>query len=208
MSHSPESALSQQDLFERNRANWDERTAIHLPAYGVSQFLAGDLSLGSLEREEVGDVTGRSMLHLQCHFGLDTLSWARLGATATGVDFSEASIAAARSLAEEAGVAARFICSNVYGLHEVLDERFDIVFASYGVLCWMPDINLWANTVAHFLRDGGTFYIADGHPLVHAMDDDGVMPEAGIRYFHDERPYESFKHGSYVGEEKPFAALL
>ncbi len=199
-----EDPLLQPDLLARNRANWDERTALHLREYGVDRFLAGETTLGQLERTEVGDVGGRSLLHLQCHFGLDTLSWARLGATVTGVDFSEAAIDAARNLADLTKLSARFIQSDIYDLPAVLDEQFDIVFTSYGVLAWLPDLAGWARTVAHFLRDGGLFYIAEGHPLVWVMDDEGKQPEPGARYFHDHAAFVSVRHGSYVGPETPF----
>ena len=197
------SAATREHLAQ-NRANWDERTALHLGAYGVEKFLAGETSLGALELRELGDVSGRTLLHLQCHFGMDTLSWARLGAEVTGIDFSPAAIEAARSLSQQSGVPARFIESDLYGLPQVLDERFDVVFTSYGVLGWLPDIRAWARVVAHFVRDGGTFYIAEGHPFVWVMDRTGALPEPGARYFHDDEPFVSSEHGSYVGEPRHF----
>jgi SAM-dependent methyltransferase len=187
-----------------NQANWDERLPIHLEAYRVPEFLAGGLTLWPLERGELGSVAGKSLLHLQCHFGLDTMSWARLGASVTGVDFSSAAIAAARRLSVESGVPARFVESNLFDLPDVLDDRFDIVFTSYGVLSWLPDIEAWARVVAHFLRDGGTFYIAELHPWAWVMDDTGLSPEPGARYFHDEEPLKWEQHGSYVGEPRHF----
>lgn len=187
-----------------NRANWDERTAVHLRWYGVEAFKAGETSLRPIELGEMGDVGGKSLLHLQCHFGMDTLSWARRGARVTGVDFSPAAIEQARALAGELGIQATFVCSDVYDLPQVLDDRFDIVFASYGVLVWLPDLTRWAQVVGHFLRPGGTFYIVDGHPLSHLLDDEGQRPEPGVRYFHDAEPYRAEKHGSYVGETTPF----
>src|SRR6185312_10967955 len=121
-------------------------------------FKAGGVQLWDYEIEEVGDVAGRDLLHLQCHFGLDTLSWARLGARVTGVDFSKTAIDFATRLAREAQIEARFVCSNIYDLPTVLFEQFDIVFTSYGILFWLPDVRRWAQTVAAFLRPGGTFY--------------------------------------------------
>jgi SAM-dependent methyltransferase len=152
----------------RNRAGWELRTKVHVGSgyYDVESFKKGGGMLDPLEREELGDVGGRSLLHLQCHFGLDTLGWARLGARAIGVDFSEASIAIARSLAAELGLDARFVCANVYDLPDVLTGEFDVVLASGGVLHWLPDLDAWAMVVARFLRPGGTFHLIDLHPLV------------------------------------------
>src|SRR5947209_14403499 len=124
---------------------WNEVVGVHAQGdtYGLGRFKAGISKLKYLEREEVGEVTGKTLLHLQCHFGLDTLSWARLGATVTGVDFSEQAVAAARALAADVGIPARFVVSDIYGLPDVLDERFDVVYTSCGVLGWLPDIVAW-----------------------------------------------------------------
>lgn len=151
---------------QRNRHAWDLRTAAHLDTefYDVDAFRRGGLSLRGLEREELGDVQGQSLLHLQCHFGLDTLSWARLGATVTGVDFSQDSIAAARSLAAETGIEAAFVCSDIYDLPKALDGEFGIVVTTYGVLPWLPDLAEWGRIVASFLRPGGRFCLVEIHP--------------------------------------------
>ena len=163
---------------DANRRSWDARTPTHFGSrfYGVDGFKAGASSLNSLEIEGVGDVDGKSLLHLQCHFGMDTMSWARLGAVATGVDFSEEAISRARSLSGELGIDAKFVVSNVYDLPEVLDGRFDVVFTSYGVLTWLPDLERWANVIAHFLEQGGVFYILDAHPFGNVFydEDDAV----------------------------------
>ena len=152
-----------------NRQNWNERTPVHAASdfYDVAGFKAGRITLTDIERGEVGDVSGKTLLHLQCHFGLDTMSWARLGATATGVDFSEAAIDLARSLNDELRLNTRFIRSDVYGLPDVLDEEFDVVFTSYGVLVWLPDLDRWARTIRRMLRSGGTFYLVEFHPFPH-----------------------------------------
>jgi len=127
----------------KNRRAWDLRTRVHLKSefYDVASFKQGRNSLRPIELEELGDVCGHSLLHLQCHFGMDTLSWARLGARVTGTDFSEEAITAARSLATEVGLEAHFICANPYDLPEVLDEEFDIVVTTYGVISWLPDLS-------------------------------------------------------------------
>ena len=152
---------------EANRRSWDTRTPTHFGSrfYDVDGFRAGASSLQSIEIEEVGDVDGKSLLHLQCHFGLDTMSWARLGARATGVDFSEEAVSLARSLSEELGIDADFVVSNVYDLPDVMDQRFDVVFTSYGALTWLPDLERWADVAAHFLEPGGFFYVVDSHPF-------------------------------------------
>lgn len=162
----------------KNKRAWGLRTAVHLKSnsYDLASFKRGRNSLRPLELEELGDVTGRSLLHLQCHFGMDTLSWARLGARVTGVDFSEDAITAARSLGAELGLQARFVCANLYDLPDVLDEEFDIVVTTYGVLSWLPDLGGWARVVAHFLRPGGTFCIVDMHPNWGFIDEvDGKL---------------------------------
>src|SRR3954470_3000913 len=141
-----------------NQALWDAWTRIHVPSafYDVASFRDGTrpIRLADYVIDEVGPVTGRSLLHLQCHFGLDTLSWANLGATVTGLDFSAEAIAAARDLAAEVGIEATFVESNIYDAPGVLDGQFDVVYTSNGVLGWLPDIRAWATVVAHFVRPG------------------------------------------------------
>jgi SAM-dependent methyltransferase len=188
-----------------NRRNWDERVPIHAASrfYDVDGFKAGRSSLMSIELDEMDDVRGKSLLHLQCHFGMDTISWARMGAKVTGVDFSEAAIDLARSLSDELDIPARFVASNIYDLPVALDEpgQFDIVFTSYGVLGWLPDMPGWASVVAHFLKSGGTFYIVDGHPAKNIFDDEG---DGGLRvrypYFGSSEPtvYEPDGGESYT----------
>src|SRR5690606_2911642 len=135
--------------------------------YDVDGFLAGGCSLLPIEREEVGDVRGKSLLHLQCHFGLDTLSWARRGARVTGVDFSSAAIAKAEELAARAVLEARFVECEVTRAGEALShELFDVVCTSWGVLGWLPDLGAWARTAASLVKPGGTFYLAELHPVI------------------------------------------
>jgi SAM-dependent methyltransferase len=176
-----------------NRDRWDEATDIHARGniYGLEDFKAGRCKLHRIELEELGDVSGKTLLHLQCHFGLDTLSWARRGAIVTGVDFSPKAIALARSLAAETGIDARFVESDVYALPAALSGRFDIVFSSYGVLCWLPDLKRWGEIVARYLEPGGTFYIVEGHPFarIFPMDEDIKDGSRELRpyfpYFHE-----------------------
>lgn len=159
--------------FEANKKLWNSRTPLHAASdfYNVEEFKKGKTSLNDIELSEVGNVEGKSLLHLQCHFGMDTLSWARLGAKVTGIDISDEAIRLARKLNEELGMNAKFICSNVYDLKEHLHEKFDIVFTSYGTIGWLPDLDRWAGIISHFLKEGGMFYIADFHPLLWMFDD-------------------------------------
>lgn len=179
---------------ELNRARWDEATRLHTRGnvYGIEDFLAGQCRLHRVEVEELGDVRGKHLLHLQCHFGLDTLSWARRGAHVTGVDFSPEGIAAARKLSQQAGLAAEFVCSNLYALREQLDRRgsYDIVYTSYGVLNWLPDVQGWAETIFDYLKPGGSFYIVESHPVAHMFPTDEDLQEHPVfqpcrSYFHN-----------------------
>jgi len=164
----------EEKYFKSNRELWNKRTAFHKSSefYDVDGFKKGKNVLNKIELTELGDVSGKSMLHLQCHFGLDSLSWARLGANVTGVDFSNKAIDTARDLSDEIGIDVSFICANVYDLKLCLDQQFDIVFTSYGVVGWLPDLNKWANIINDFLKPGGIFYMAEFHPVVWMFDDD------------------------------------
>lgn len=197
--------MTARDSMDLNRVRWDELVPIHArsSSYGVDRLKAGGITLNDLELGELGDVAGKSLLHLQCHFGLDTLSWARLGATATGIDYSIEGIKLARSLAEETGIDARFLHSNIYDLPDVLDETFDIVFTSYGVLIWLPDITDWARIVARYLKPGGTFYIAEGHPFIWVFEstEDKSGIEITYPYFSGDEPLVLDEPGTYADED-------
>ena len=172
------------EFTEANRLHWDEVLPIHMAAvsYNVAGFRAGKTKLTPVELEELGDVRGKTLLHLQCHFGLDTLSWAREGAIVTGADFSEPALDAARALAEECGIDARFVLSDLYALPDNLDGQFDIVFTSYGALNWLPDISRWAQIAAHYVRPGGTFYVVEFHPIMGIFDDDANVTDLRVRF--------------------------
>lgn len=172
------------DYFEANQALWDEYTQIHARSkfYDLEGFKAGRNSLQAFEIEELGDVAGKSLLHLQCHFGMDTLSWARLGAKVTGVDFSEKAIELAEKLATELDLDAQFICANVYELPQVMQGKFDIVYTSGGVLAWLPDLPRWGGVIAQFLKKGGTFYMAEVHPFSQVFDDRQGVTALRLRY--------------------------
>lgn len=165
-----------------NRENWDERVGIHAVSefYNLPAFRAGASTLRSFEHDEIGDVSGRRLLHLQCHMGQDTLSWARLGAETTGLDFSEPAIRTARMLAEDPQLSARarFVVSDVYGAEAALQgQRFDIVYTGLGSLVWLPDLDRWAEIIATLLDPGGFLYLVEFHPFADMLGDDGRTVE-------------------------------
>ncbi len=190
---------------KENLKHWNEVTPIHEKSkfYDVEGFKSGRCTLMPLEREELGDVSGKSLLHLQCHFGLDTMSWARLGAKVTGVDFSDKAIDLAKSLSKELGINANFLCCDIYDLPKILEGEFDIVFTSYGVLCWLPDIGGWAKIVAHFLKPKGTFYIVEGHPFNNVFENerDTTDLKVSYSYFHSPQPTRWEPDGSYADRD-------
>jgi SAM-dependent methyltransferase len=170
----------------------------------VAAFKTGRTTLTPIERTEVAGVAGKTLLHLQCHFGLDTLSWARAGAIVTGVDFSPEAIAAAEALSRDLGLPARFVCADVYDLPGALPETFDVVFASYGVLSWLPDVPRWAGVAARLVRPGGAFYLVDRHPITRVerprtTDSAGNPLREG--YFSGPAPARAEEHGSYADPE-------
>jgi SAM-dependent methyltransferase len=199
------------EYLKTNQKLWNEWTAEHekSPFYDVEGFKAGRERLKSIELEEMGDVHGKSLLHLQCHFGLDTLAWARHGAIVTGVDLSNESIVLARTLSEDLKILATFICSDVLTLPDHLQDQFDVVFTPYGILHWLRDLRRWAKVIAHFLKPGGFFYIVEDHPFMRVFSSD---PEQGIKvdnpYFFSEEPYRAETEGSYAtnfeGEKRTY----
>ncbi len=190
-----------EEYFEANRRRWDELTLEHRdsPFYDLEGFKAGKDRLRSIELEELGDVRGRSLLHLQCHFGMDTLAWARRGAEVTGVDFSPESVQLAQALSKELGIPAAFVCSNIYHLRDVLSGKFDIVFTSYGVLHGLPELKPWGEIIAHYLKPGGIFYIVEDHPSFRIFrEKPGGEFRAERRYFNSETPQRIESTGSYA----------
>jgi SAM-dependent methyltransferase len=187
------SVTAAEDWVEANRANWDERVAHHLvaPSYSLDSLRAGRARLHPIEQREVGDVVGKRILHLQCHFGRDTLTLAQQGADVVGLDFSPLAIDAARRLAAELNLSTRatFVEANIYDAPRVLEGRalFDMVFVTWGSLCWLPDVMRWADVVAHFLKPGGHLYLADAHPAAMVLEDvspaGGTEPILNLPYF-------------------------
>jgi len=172
---------------QANRRLWDEWAKLHVNSemYAHESFLRGRNSLNALELDELGDVQGKTLLHLQCHFGHDTLSWARLGATVTGMDFSPEAIEIARATAAQLDLPARFLCCNLYDLPQHLDQTFDVVFTSYGVLTWLPDLRAWARIAARYVKPGGIFYMAEFHPFSMVFNDEGEQVEQRYPYFNE-----------------------
>jgi SAM-dependent methyltransferase len=199
------------EYLRANQNLWNEWTAEHekSPFYDLQGFKAGRERLKSIELEEVRNVRGKKLLHLQCHFGLDTLAWARHGAIVTGVDLSDQSIALAQDVSRELNIPAQFLCSDILALPGVLDDQFDIVFTSYGILHWLRDLNSWAKVIAHFLKPGGYFYIVEDHPFMRVFSSDA---EQGVKvdnpYFFSEEPYQAETSGSYAtdfeGEKRTY----
>ncbi|MDA8238686.1 MAG: methyltransferase domain-containing protein [Chloroflexi bacterium] len=195
-----------------NNALWDEWADLHAASrfYDLDGFRRGGIRLSAEEVAEIGDVAGRDLLHLQCHLGIDTLSWARLGARVTGADFSARAVAIARALADELGFPeARFVRSDLHDLPAVLAGDFDVVYTSRGVLGWLPDVRRWAEVVAHFLRPGGTFYVAEIHPVAQAFENEGVAPgelRLAYPYWEHTEPLTFAVHGSYADPGAQVAA--
>ncbi len=185
-----------------NRELWDKLAKAHYKSefYDVEGFLKGNQTLDPIEIEELPNLTRKKVLHLMCHFGLDTLSLARLGANATGVDFSSQAIELARELSEIAKIDATFVCSNIYELPEKLDGPFDIVFTSGGVLVWLPDLEKWARIISDFLKPEGIFYIRDFHPFASIFDDEDSATDLQVKYpyFQDREPLKFEFEGSYA----------
>jgi SAM-dependent methyltransferase len=179
-----------------NRTLWNGWTVRELASAhhrDVATVRGGGLSLRSIERDELGDVADKTLLHLQCNMGSDTLSWARLGACVTGVDLADEAIERARALAGELGIHARFLQCDLYALPERLDEQFDVVFASYGALCWLPDLARWAAVAARYVRPGGVFYMVEAHPATNALaqdpgDTSGLRFSVAAPYAHSAEP--------------------
>jgi SAM-dependent methyltransferase len=208
-----------QSFFEENKQSWNKRTAVHKDSafYDLDSFKKGKSSLNKIELEELGDVTGKTLLHLQCHFGMDTMSWARAGADCVGVDISDEAIKLAKEINEELKLNAKFICSNIYDLKENAEalryyssplgggwEGADIVFTSYGTIGWLPDLDAWAAIVSHFLKPGGLFYIADFHPALWMMDDN--FEHVKFSYFNAAVITEEIS-GSYSDRNAPIKSI-
>lgn len=203
------------EFLAANRANWDARARVHAKSafYDIERYVDDPSAISdtvSWDRQVLGDVTGLRLLHLQCHIGTDTISWGRLGASVTGLDFSEESIRVATDLARRAGSPARFVCAEVTTADRALRRRFDVVYASVGVLCWIPSFEDWARAAVGCLRPGGRFYLRDGHAVQDTIDyrrTDGEVVCVGD-YFGGAAPYRDEDGYTYTGDDTPLAAPL
>ncbi|MEH6537900.1 MAG: class I SAM-dependent methyltransferase [Psychroserpens sp.] len=191
-----------EDHFDVNRKTWNEKVKIHSKSemYDLEAFKRGKSSLMSYERNAIGDVKGKSLLHLQCHFGQDTLSWNRLGATCVGVDLSDEGIALAKSLNEELKLDTEFVCCNVLDTSKYVQDTFDIVFTSYGVIGWLPHLKPWGKMIGERLKKGGTFYMAEFHPIVWMFDYLDGKQVMKYGYMQEEAIYEEHE-GTYADQE-------
>ena len=171
------------EYFETNRNSWNEKTKVHIASdfYDNENFLKGKCTLKSIELDLLGDIRGKSILHLQCHFGQDSISLSRMGAGVTGTDISDEAVKQAEIFAEKTQSGTKFICCNIYDLAEHSDEQFDIVFTSYGTIGWLPDLDRWAGIISRFLKPGGRFIFVEFHPVVWMFDDE--FEKVGYNYF-------------------------
>ncbi len=192
----------EKDFIHINRNTWNEKTEFHLKSefYNVNEFLRGKSSLNDLELKILGNISGKKILHLQCHFGQDTISLSRMGAQVTGVDFSDKAIAAAKEMTLQTHTSAQFICCNVYDLDHHLNEQFDIVFTSYGTIGWLPDLDKWAHVISTFLKPEGRFVFVEFHPVVWMFDDE--FEKVGYNYFND-GPIIETESGTYADRDAP-----
>ena len=194
-----------------NQSWWNERAALHrqTPLYQthIARLEAGGLSLLPTEVAELGEITGLSVLHLQCHIGTDSLSLARLGATVTGVDFSDVAIREARQLSVDLKIPASFETCEISEVGQRYPERFDLVFTSHGVLPWLPNLNEWAQQISECLKPGGSLYLSDSHPLMHAIPEQGAVQDTHLKlelpYLAQARPLAFEGSGSYADPELP-----
>lgn len=199
------------DYIDANRANWDERATLHAArdgsGYGIERYIDDTEALSDVvrfDRPLLGDISGQRAVHLQCHIGTDTLSLARLGATVTGLDFSENAVIEARRLATEAGVDVDFIRSDVRDAADALPRgSFDLVYTGIGALCWLPSVTEWAGVVADLLAPGGTLHIREGHPILWSLNEDLPGLSLAFPYFEQTAPLEWDDDSTYVEVSAP-----
>ena len=190
--------MEDQDYIAKNKETWNQRTKVHIGSdfYNQKGFLNGENSLKEIELALLGQVEGKSILHLQCHFGQDSLSLARMGAQVTGVDFSDEAIHIANDTAKSLSLNAQFICCDIYDLPNYLNQEFDIVYTTYGTIGWLPDMDKWSAIVSQFLKPGGEFIFVEFHPFIWMMDNN--LKEITYNYFKDEAIVEI--EGTYTDQ--------
>lgn len=196
---------NEDEYFKANQALWDAKTRIHLKSdfYNQAEFLAGRNSLKKIELAKLPDLEGLRVLHSQCHFGQDTISMQRMGAQCTGIDISTVAIETAREVNEKLGLGAKFEACNVYDLDQVIQENFDLVFTSYGVIGWLPNLDRWAAQLASRLKPGGLFHITEFHPVMYMYD--WERNKVSFRYFNNGEPYVEEEEGTYADKSANIA---
>lgn len=189
--------IPENNYLKINKQSWNNRTEVHLKSefYELENFLKGKNSLNDIELNLLGDITGKSVLHLQCHFGQDSISLSRLGANVTGIDLSDKAIESANQIAKKTHSNTKFICCDIYDLPNYLNEKFDIVFTSYGTIGWLPDLDRWAKIISHFLKPNGQFVFVEFHPVVWIFDDN--FEKIDYRYFNSGAIVET-NNGTYA----------
>lgn len=194
--------MKEPDYSGISKTSWNNRVQAHLDStfYDNASFIKGRCSLNEIELELLGDIKGKTILHLQCHFGQDTISLDRLGADSVGVDFSEKAIEAAKDLAVQTDSDAAFVCCDIYDLPKFVNSKFDIVFTSYGVLGWLPDMMQWANVVSSFLKPEGRLILVEFHPFLWMFDDN--FKKIKHSYFNT-GPIVETETGTYADKNAP-----
>ncbi|MBL7831875.1 MAG: methyltransferase domain-containing protein [Saprospiraceae bacterium] len=185
------------NYLEINRKLWNDKVAIHVDSefYNQKDFMVGKTSLKTIELDLLGEITGKDIIHLQCHFGQDTLSMARMGANVIGIDFSEKAIEVAKNLNKELGLNAKFICSDVYETDKHVNQQFDIVFTTYGTIGWLPDLKPWAKLISKLLKPGGRLVFVEFHPVVWTLDENFDH----IKYFYfNVEEIKEIEEGTYA----------
>jgi SAM-dependent methyltransferase len=193
------------DYIEINRRNWNERAAIHARDitgdYMLDRFRAGEDALHEIEAAELGNIAGKRVLHLQCHIGRDTLCLVRRGAIVTGLDFSSAALKVARRLSDETGLKADFVEGTIDQAPALTPGPFDLVFTTWGTICWLPDVRKWAEVIASVLAPGGELYFADAHPAFNVLEERAgrLLPSFDFQTPAD-RPLQFVNETTYTGD--------
>lgn len=190
------------NYIEINKNSWKNRTQTHISSdfYDMNGFLKGNTSLNEIELQLLGNIQGKSILHLQCHFGQDSISLSKLGAKVTGIDLSDKAIIKAKEIATILNTDTEFICCDIYDLPQHLDKKFDIVYTSYGVIGWLPDMDKWAEIIFQFLKSDGQLVFIEFHPVVWMFDDN--FEKIAYNYFNETPIYEA-ESGTYADKNAP-----
>ncbi|MDQ2849497.1 MAG: class I SAM-dependent methyltransferase [Actinomycetota bacterium] len=208
MGNSSEVDISWESARETNRENWDDRAALHEVDYGVDRYVQDKGYISTVVADDLpvlrehlhrSGLAGADVMHLQCHIGTDTISLARCGAKVTGLDFSSASLAAARRLAAATGTDIKWVQGDVLEASALIDDEFDVVYTSIGTICWLADLGRWAGHISALLKPGGVFFIRDAHPVMYALDEKAPDLRMTNRYFASERAQTFQDNSTYVG---------